>query len=97
MKRKCFTPCMLLAVVLAAGPSARQAAAVANEKTPTRQPAPQVSTAQGTIDLAGILLRKGDAREAVMRKLSRLYVLQKCDASREKKIHGSSRRRQTHS
>jgi hypothetical protein len=77
MNSKHFTPCMLLLVVLATGPSARHAAAITNEKTTTREPVPKGSPAQGSVDLAGFAVRKGDAREPVMRRLSKLYELQK--------------------
>jgi len=77
MNSKYFTSCMLLLVVLATGPSARHAAAIANEKTTTREQVPKVSTAQGFVDLAGIAVRKGDAPEPVMPQLSKLYELQK--------------------
>jgi hypothetical protein len=78
MNKKRLTGCMLLAVVLAAEPSARKAAAVAHEKTPTtRQLSSELSAAPGSIDLAGAILKKGDARESVMRQLSRFYELQR--------------------
>lgn len=64
-------------VLLGSGPSAQRAAAVANEKTSAREQAPRLSKAQGTVDLAGIVIRKGDKRESVMRQLSRLYELQR--------------------
>jgi hypothetical protein len=68
MNNKHFTSCMLLLVVLATGPSAKHAAAVANEKTTTGEQVPKVSTAQDSVDLVGIAIRKGEAREPVMRQ-----------------------------
>ena len=67
-----------LVFVLATGPSASPAEAVAHDKKPTaREALPQISTAQGTLDIAGVSLKKGDARDSVMRQLSQLYELQK--------------------
>jgi len=77
MNGKHFTSCTLLLVGLATGPSARQAAAVANEKTSAREQAPLFSKPLGTVDLAGIAIRKGDKRESVVRQLSRRYELQR--------------------
>jgi hypothetical protein len=76
MNKKHVTPWILVAVVLATGPIARRAAAV-NGKAAGREPLPRVSTTQGSVDLAGVTVKKGDAREPVMRQLSRLYELQK--------------------
>jgi hypothetical protein len=77
MNNKHFTSCMLLLVVLSTVPSAKHAAAVADEKTTTRGQEPKLSAAQGSVDLAGIAVRRGDAREPVMRPpiSSRLYDL----------------------
>lgn len=75
MNKRHFTSYMLMVVLLATGPSARKAAAVANEKTSAREQAPQFSNVQGSVDLAGIVIRKGDKRELVMRQLSRFYEL----------------------
>jgi len=77
MNKRHFTWCMLMLVLLGNGPSAQKAAAVANEKTSAREQAPRFSSVQGTVDLAGIALRKGDAQESVMRELSKRYELQR--------------------
>jgi hypothetical protein len=63
-------------IALTAGPSARPASA-ADEKTPTHPPTRQVSTEQGSLELSGVKVKKGDLQETVMRQLSQLYQLQR--------------------
>ena len=78
MKIRTHAVWISLVFVLATGPSASPAEAVAHDKKPTaREALPQISTAQGTLDIAGVSLKKGDARDSVMRQLSQLYELQK--------------------
>ena len=78
MKIRTHAVWISLVFVLATGPPASPAEAVAHDKKPTaREALPQISTAQGTLDIAGVSLKKGDARDSVMRQLSQLYELQK--------------------
>jgi len=78
MKIRTHAAWISLVFVLATGPSASPAEAVAHDKKPpAREALPQISTVQGTLDIAGVSLKKGDARDSVMRQLSQLYELQK--------------------
>jgi len=78
MKIRTHAVWISLVFVLATGPSASPAEAVAHDKKPTaREALPQISTAQGALDIAGVSLKKGDARDSVMRQLSQIYELQK--------------------
>lgn len=65
-----------LVIALAAGPPAIPVYA-ANDKTPSHPPTRQVSTEQGSLELSGVDVKKGDLQETVMRQLSQLYQLQK--------------------
>ena len=65
-----------LVIALAAGPPAMPVYA-ANDKTPAHPPTRQVSTEQGSLELSGVDVKKGDLQETVMRQLSQLYQLQK--------------------
>ena len=78
MKIRTHAVWISLVFVLATGPSASPAEAVAHDKKPpAREALPQISTGPGTLDIAGVSLKKGDARDSVMRQLSQLYELQK--------------------
>ena len=77
MKIRMHAVWISLVLVLTTGPSANPAEAVVNDKKPVRGALPQVSTVQGALDIAGVSLKKGDARDSVMRQLSQLYELQK--------------------
>jgi hypothetical protein len=77
MKIRIHAAWIALVLLLTTGPSTWPAQAVANDKRPASQAPPQVSTVQGTLDIAGVSLKKGDARDPVMRQLSQLCELQR--------------------
>jgi len=63
-------------IALATGLPARTAYA-ANDKAPAHPPTRQLSAEQGSLELSGVDVKKGDLQETVMRQLSQLYQLQK--------------------
>jgi len=77
MKIRMHAVWIALLIVLTTGPSASPVEAVAHEKRPAREAQPQVSAVQGALDIAGVSVKKGDARDSVMRQLSQIYELQK--------------------
>ncbi|HLV85868.1 MAG TPA: hypothetical protein VKV39_02755 [Candidatus Sulfotelmatobacter sp.] len=76
MNYRLHAPWIAIVIALAAGPPARTAYA-ANDKAPAHPPTRQVSTEQGSLELSGVDIKKGDLQETVMRQLSQLYQLQK--------------------
>jgi len=64
---------LALLTIASAGPSR----AVGSEATKSRQVAPVISTAQGSLAIPGVTVTKGASRVSVIRQLSNLYELQK--------------------
>jgi hypothetical protein len=64
---------LALLMIASAGPNP----AVGSEVSKSRQPAPVVSTVQGSLAIYGLTVTKGASRESVLRQLSNLYELQK--------------------
>jgi len=77
MKIRMHAVWISLVLVLTTGPSFSPAEAVANDKKPVQEALPKVSAVQGELDIAGVSVKKGDARDSVMRQLSQIYELQK--------------------
>ena len=75
MKQRLHVLWIALLITLTSGSSAKPVGT--NDKTLAPAPTRRISTEQGSLELSGVNVKKGDLQEIVMKRLSRLYELQK--------------------
>jgi hypothetical protein len=75
MKQRMHVLWIALLITLTSGSSAKPVGA--NDKMLPPAPTRRISTERGALELSGVNVKKGDLQEIVMRRLSRLYELQK--------------------
>ena len=75
MKQRLHVLWIALLITLTSGSSAKPVRA--NDKMLPPAPTRRISTEQGALELSGVNVKKGDLQEIVMKRLSRLYELQK--------------------
>jgi len=75
MKQRLHVLWIALLITLTSGSSAKPVGA--NDRTLAPAPTRRISTEQGSLELSGVNVKKGDLQEIVMKRLSRLYELQK--------------------
>jgi len=75
MKQRLHVLWIALLITLTSGSSAKPVGT--NDRTLAPAPTRRISTEQGSLELSGVNVKKGDLQEIVMKRLSRLYELQK--------------------